>query len=83
MKENDFNVSSVLFQLSSVVLVLFITNYCWKRRKLYYYAAKIKGPFALPFLGSIHLFIKSPDVKQCESVITYIHNKIFLVSFFP
>ncbi|KAJ3617676.1 hypothetical protein MTP99_006773 [Tenebrio molitor] len=62
MKENDFNVSSVLFHLSSVVLVLFITNYCWKRRKLYYYASKIKGPFALPFLGSIHLFVKSPDV---------------------
>ncbi|XP_068914717.1 cytochrome P450 4C1-like [Tenebrio molitor] len=61
MKEKNFNVSSVLFHLSSVVLVLFIINYCWKRRKLYYYTAKIKGPFALPFLGSIHLFLKGPD----------------------
>ncbi|XP_068900357.1 cytochrome P450 4C1-like isoform X1 [Tenebrio molitor] len=61
MKENNLNVSSVLFHLSSVVLVLFIINYCWKRRKLYYHAAKLKGPFALPFLGSIHLCSKSPD----------------------
>ncbi|XP_068902440.1 cytochrome P450 4C1-like [Tenebrio molitor] len=61
MKENNSNVSSVLFHLSSVVLVLFIINYCWKRRKLYYYAAKLKGPFALPFLGSIHLIVRGPD----------------------
>jgi hypothetical protein len=63
MKENNLNVSSVLFHLSSVVLVLFIINYCWKRRKLYYHTAKLKGPFALPFLGSIHLFSKGPDGK--------------------
>jgi hypothetical protein len=63
MKENNLNVSSVLFHLSSVVLVLFVINYCWKRRKLYYHAAKLKGPFALPFLGSIHLFLKGLDGK--------------------
>ncbi|KAJ3620579.1 hypothetical protein MTP99_004514 [Tenebrio molitor] len=61
IKEDNFNVSSVLFHLSSVVLVLFIINYCWKRRKLYYHASKINGPFALPFLGSIHLFAKGSD----------------------
>jgi hypothetical protein len=64
MKENNLNVSSVLFHLSSVVLVLFIINYCWKRRKLYYHAAKLKGPFALPFLGSIHHIVKGPDGKS-------------------
>jgi hypothetical protein len=64
IKENNLNVSSVLLHLSSVVLVLFIINYCWKRRKLYYHAAKIKGPFALQFLGSIHLFAKDPDGKR-------------------
>jgi hypothetical protein len=61
--EYNVNVSSALFYLSSVVLVLFTINYCWKRRRLYYYSSKLKGPLALPFLGSIHEFAGGIDCK--------------------
>jgi hypothetical protein len=60
----DFTISNILLTLLLIFVVGFVIKYCWKKRRIYYYSTKIEGPFGLPFLGTIHPFIKGKDGKK-------------------
>ena len=40
---------------TAICLVVFLLLRTWKRRHIYYCAAKIKGPLALPLIGSAYV----------------------------
>ncbi|XP_068899935.1 cytochrome P450 4C1-like isoform X1 [Tenebrio molitor] len=41
-----------------IFVLIFLAKYYWNRRRLYYHAWKIEGPFAWPIIGSAYLFIR-------------------------
>jgi hypothetical protein len=59
-----FTIGNLLLTLLLIFVVGFVVQYFWKRRRIYCYSAKIKGPFGLPFLGTIHPFLKGKDGKK-------------------
>jgi hypothetical protein len=59
-----FTIGNLLLTLLLIFVVGLLIKYCWKRRRIYYYSAKIEGPFGLPFLGTIHPFLKGKDGKK-------------------
>ncbi|KAH0818879.1 hypothetical protein GEV33_003912 [Tenebrio molitor] len=58
----DFTIGNLLLTSLLLFVVGFVIKYFWKRRRIYYYSTKIEGPFGLPFVGTIHPFIKGKDV---------------------
>jgi hypothetical protein len=58
----DFTIGNLLLTSLLIFVVGFVIKYFWKRRRIYYYSTKIEGPFGLPFVGTIHPFIKGKDV---------------------
>ena len=44
-------------------LSYFFLSRMWRRRRLYYYASKVKGPISLLFLGSSYVFLEELKVR--------------------
>ncbi|XP_068900871.1 cytochrome P450 4C1-like isoform X3 [Tenebrio molitor] len=63
-----FTIGNLLLTLLLIFVVGFLIKYCWKRRRIYYYSAKIEGPFGLPFLGTIHPFLKGKDAHFTKTM---------------
>jgi hypothetical protein len=62
----DFTIGNLLLTSLLLFVVGFVIKYFWKRRRIYYYSTKIEGPFGLPFVGTIHPFIKGKDGKKLD-----------------
>ncbi|KAJ3620019.1 hypothetical protein MTP99_004013 [Tenebrio molitor] len=60
--------SIILFILALISLA----RYHWNRRRLYYHAWKIGGPFAWPIIGSAYLFIRGH--KDSYNIVTKLIN---------
>ncbi|XP_015836239.2 cytochrome P450 4C1, partial [Tribolium castaneum] len=56
MKKTEFTITTILSLVILVLVFFFFIKYHWNRRWLYYHAMKLPGPWALPILGSAHLF---------------------------
>lgn len=54
-------------------LAAFYATFLWKRRRLYYLAAKLPGPRGLPFIGMGHKFFKA-DFKEIFNFLMTVSN---------
>lgn len=61
--ELNKNVFDTLLIVLIFTLIVWYAQYHWKRRKLYKFAAKRNGPFALPFIGNALHFAGSNHGK--------------------
>ncbi|XP_030764328.1 cytochrome P450 4C1-like [Sitophilus oryzae] len=83
-EEKKIGLTNFFILLVGIILSVWFLQFLWKRRKLYKAASKLPGPFALPIIGSSHLFLgQTADIFGAISKLFETYPSLFKVWFGP